>query len=217
MGNCLEQLVEIGSAQLCSVEPKLSEDASALAGSLSEDLVELLQKKNGFYAFESALHIFPSISVGKEIGLELWNSPTLWKDSYKGLTQDYLFFAEDVFGGQFCIRDNMVCTFEPETGKIEQIANNFEDWAKLILCNFQVLTGYTLAHQWQEINGPIPSGMRLVPKIPFVLGGEFHLENLCLLDSVRAMHLRGEIAIQIRDTPDGAKIRFSVREDHSKS
>lgn len=34
-----------------------------------------------------------------------------------------MFFAEDVFGGQFCIKDNQVYRFDPETGGLDVIAD----------------------------------------------------------------------------------------------
>jgi hypothetical protein len=76
---------------------------------------------------------------------------------------------------------------------------DFEGWAAAILDDFNALTGFPLAHEWQGANGQLAAGMRLVPKIPFVAGGEFSVENLCAPDSVRAMRLRGSIAVQIRD------------------
>lgn len=36
------------------------------------------------------------------------------------------FFAEDVFGGQFCIKDSKVYTFDPETGSLGYLADDIE-------------------------------------------------------------------------------------------
>ena len=61
------------------------------------ELFKVLQSKNGFYAFESALHVFPLNSeVGVEISLETWNSDSLWRSSYGTLT-DGLFFSQKTF------------------------------------------------------------------------------------------------------------------------
>ena len=35
-----------------------------------------------------------------------------------------LFFAEDVFGGQFCLRSDGVYTFDPETGDFDKLASS---------------------------------------------------------------------------------------------
>lgn len=47
-------------------------------------------------------------------------------------------------------------------------------------------------------------------KIPFVLGGEFSLDNLYLFSSVKNMRSRGNIANQILDLPDGMEIQIKV-------
>jgi hypothetical protein len=52
--------------------------------------------------------------------------------------------------------------------------------------------------------------MRLVPRIPFVLRGKFSVQNLHALDSVVAMRMRGSVAVQVKDLPDGAKVRFKI-------
>jgi hypothetical protein len=82
----------------------------------------------------------------------------------------------------------------------------------LILDDYEVLTGYPLAAEWQALNGRLPARQRLVPKVPFVAGGEFEIGNLYALDSVEGMCLRASLAVQIRDLPDGAKFRFTVRD-----
>jgi hypothetical protein len=48
--------------------------------------------------------------------------------------------------------------------------------------------------------------MRLLPKLPFVLGGEYNLDNLYLANSVEGMRFRGSIARQIQNIPDGNKV-----------
>jgi len=53
-------------------------------------------------------------------------------------------------------------------------------------------------------------GSRLMPKIPFVLGGRYRVENLYSLGSASAMKSRGNLARQFKDLPDGAQVRFEV-------
>ena len=206
----IEKLVSIGSHPLGNSPPKLSEALLNLAGALGEELYFLLSQKNGFYAFESALHVFPAGHLNDIIELEAWNSEQLWKECYGSLTENCLFFAEDIFGGQFCVLNNKICSFDPETGDIQEIADNFERWAKCILDDYNMMTGYSLAHSWQEKYGAIPVNRRLLPKIPFVCGGEFKIDNLYLVDAVKGMKFRADIAKQIRDCPDGSKITIRV-------
>ncbi len=180
-------------------------------GRLLSELTEMLRARNGFYAFESALHVFSSgdPDAGTE-SLEAWNEPAGWRSGYDGLADGFTFFAEDVFGSQFAIRDERVCMFDPETGSAEAMATSVEDWADQLLSDYEVLTGFPLAHRWQQAHGPIPVGKRLVPKIPFVLGGDFEISNVYLLDAHEGMRLRAELAVQLRDLPDGAQVQYRV-------
>jgi hypothetical protein len=181
--------------------------------SLVEELSRMLFRKNGFYAFEASLHIFSwddSMSQDGNFGLQAWNERALWRDCYDGLTDGLLFFAEDIFGGQFAIRENEVIFFDPESGDIEVLAKSIEDWAAKILLNYPELTGYPLAHSWQAINGPISRGKRLLPKIPFILGGDYEVNNLFAVDAVKGMRYRGELWKQLRDLPDGAQVRLKA-------
>lgn len=206
----LDKLLSNASSPLSEYEPEISGELRTLAGSLADDLLRMLCQRNGFYALESALHVFPARSSQQEIGLDDWNDNALWRDAYKELADGCLFFAEDVFGGQFCIKDNQVNTFDPETGALDYLADDMEGWAKAIIGDYEVLTGYPLAHQWQKQNGQLPAKKRLLPKMPFVAGGEFNLDNLYLADAVEGMRFRADIANQIRDLPDGAQIKFNV-------
>lgn len=172
----------------------------------------LLGEKNGFYAFEGALHVFSDLGTTQEKGVLEWNSDGLWRSAYDGLAGEAVFFAEDVFGVQFCVLDGSIATFDPETGAFETIAKDMEAWAAQILSDASLWTGYGLAHEWQMRHGPLPPGERLVPKIPFVLGGEYDVANLHALDATKAMLFRASIAVQIRDLPDGAAIKLRVVE-----
>ncbi len=210
MSESLDKLLSSASSSLNTSVPALSDEVRVLAGSLADDLLNMLNTQNGFYALESALHVFPSHSNQHEIGLDDWNSDVLWRSEYQGMADGCLFFAEDVFGGQFCIKVNKIYTFDPETGALDYLADDIEGWAKAIITDYEVLTGYPLAHQWQENHGQLPAKKRLLPKIPFVAGGEFTLENLYLHGAIEGMKFRADIANQIKDLPDGAQIQFNV-------
>ena len=205
-----EKLIRLGGAALSPAEPILPAGLLELAGPLAGELIELLKRKNGFYAFESALHVMPAQARGPEIGLADWNSESSWIHEYGGLAKGLLFFAEDIFGCQFCIGADGVYQFDPETGQTEKLATDLDGWADAILRDHPYLTGYPLAHEWQQANGALAPGKRLVPKQPFVAGGEFAVANLAPLDAVAAMQMRGHIAVQIKDLPDGATITLKV-------
>ena len=206
----LGKLLSNSSSPLSDHKPEISAQSRRLAGALVDPLLGVLYQRNGFYSLERALHFFPTHSSLSEIGICDWNENSLWRDRYKNLANDCVFFAEDAFGGQFCIKDSRVYIFDPETGSLEYLADDIGGWAQAIVNDYEALTGYPLAHQWQIKNGQIPAGKRLLPKLPFILGGEFEIDNLYLADAVKGMISRANIANQIKDFPDGTKIKFNV-------
>jgi len=208
--NPLSKLAEIGSKGILT-EPLFSEDAGLKEwGSNGAELLEWLKQKNGFYAFESALHVFPIGAKDGVMDLETWNRPDAWRGTYAGLADGYLFFGEDIFGNQFCLKRDGIGSFDAETGAVTHLADNLSGWAKLILSDFELHTGQRLAHAWQSQNRPLKPGERLVPKTPFVTGGEYAIQNLAAIEASRGMTFRGDLAVQIRDLPDGTQIRYSV-------
>src|SRR6266568_426623 len=77
-------------------------------GRLNEELLALLRLKNGFYAFESALHVLPAAPFENEMTLSRWNSFGLWRHEYGELADKKLFFAEDACGNQFCLHEGQI-------------------------------------------------------------------------------------------------------------
>src|SRR6266516_1930456 len=165
----------------------------------AQELLHLLELKNGFYAFESALQIFPAAHFEGQMTLSRWNSHGVWKYEYEGIADGKLFFAQEGFGNQFCIFENQIWFFDAESGDLELSANTLEQWAAKILTDYEMQTGYPLVHQWQLRNGQLHQDHRLMPKMPFVLGGKYELENLYSLKAISAMRTRGNLAKQIKN------------------
>jgi hypothetical protein len=210
MDRPVEQLLEIASE---SIAPLHASGLSSVAADLDRAgaaLREMLERKNGFFCFESALHVFPYVTVERSWGLADWNEPQLWKVDFRGLADGTFCFAEDVFANQFLLSKDGIATFNPETGDRETIASTLTEWAEKLLINYNELTGYPIAHQWQLEHGVLEPRHRLIPKRPFVLGGKYTMQNLVALDGVRVMKNLGNLAHQIHYLPDGAPIQFEI-------
>jgi hypothetical protein len=203
----VEQLLSISSEPLAPRAKALSKLLEPYA--LGSELFHMLECKNGFYAFESALHALPLTSA-TEISLEEWNAGSLWRDGYQDMSEGLLFFAEDVFQNQFCLSPDGVLRFEAETGATTFTADSVEGWAEKILGDHRRQTAWPLASKWQAENGPLPTGKRLMPKIPFFLGGEHSISNLWVGDSVEGMRFKADLASQTRNSPDGSAVRLII-------
>ena len=118
----INRLVSIASPFVAS---RLENDDDLLdwkdRGARFDELIELLSRRNGFYAFESALHIFPWVTVADAndiIGLQDGNAPNAWRKWYQDLLDQIIFFAKDIFGVQFGIAGDDIVRFDPEAGML---------------------------------------------------------------------------------------------------
>src|SRR5690242_16827205 len=124
----LHELLELATPPIRRVPAALDGMVAGVGPEHAELLLPILEAKNGFYAFESALHVLSDSGTTHEAGLAAWNAPDLWRDQYDGqMTEGCIFFAEDVFGNQFCSRNGWICSFDAETAKIEPIARDAEE------------------------------------------------------------------------------------------
>ena len=205
----IEKLLSIGSESLAAKPSASPEFLREYA--LGSELFHMLEQKNGFYAFEFALHVFP-LTPDPETGLEGWNAGSLWRNEYGDLAQGLLFFAEDILQDQFCLSKDQggVYRFHAETGQTTFMAESVEQWAGLILSSYRTETGWPLVREWQEKNGPLPLGKRLMPKTPFFLGGEYKIENLWAGNPLEGMRFKADVAMQTRHLPEGAKVKLNI-------
>lgn len=208
----LEKLLSIAGEPL-ALPDTLDARSRDLAGTRADELESLLLRCNGFYAFESALHVFATgaTAPGSETSLQQWNDPQLWRFEFPELEEaPVLFFAEDVFGVQFCLCQGQVYTFDPETGRFEYLADDLEGWAATLLADYKVLTGWPLANAWQALHGPLAQGQRLLPLTGFAFGGSFSVDNLRAGDAIEGMRYRGCIARQVAGVADGSVVKLTV-------
>src|SRR5262245_59922628 len=142
----LQRLLTVGGSALlpeCAAVD-LSELTTQWRG-LAGALTELLTEKNGFYAFESSLLVRTLKYGGLPLGVLQWNEASLWKQDYSdGMLDRLLCFAEDAFGNQFALDGSGIVAVDSETGKPEHIASSVDEWAKVVLEDYNYRTGYPL-------------------------------------------------------------------------
>ena len=208
MGPNTRKLASTSSQQVAPGKPRVEFSASTRSPAIERELAELLHHKNGFSAFESALHVFPAQSLHNVIGIADWNTVETWKYAYEGRADHLLCFAEDIFANQFALAGRSIVLFHAETSETSAFANSLEDWAQRILEDYDYLAGYTFAHQWQATNGALPATDRLRPIHPFVAGGEYAVGNMRAVPRAEVLRTLGPFAAQIADVPDGGGIRL---------
>lgn len=206
--DALSKLIEVSSPALGSVDfdmRQFPEEEKNTANALRP----LLAARNGFCAFDSALHVYGTSSLEEPTIFE-WNSLRGWKEEYGDLASGAFAFAEDLFGNQFCIFHGEFVLFNIETACTTRMGVTAEDWADTLLSDVGYWTGFQLASEWQELNGPIPFGKRLFPRRPFLLGGEYDVSNLWLGDVVNAIGFYGFIARHTASLSDGTHVEIDL-------
>jgi hypothetical protein len=182
-----------------------------LGPGLLGELSELLAHTNGFAAFNAGLQVFRVGEPGLGPELGAWNADETWRYTYGHLTDGLFFFAQDLFGVQFAIEERRrVSTFDPETGERTTIGADLDDWAGWLLADPDVRAADSFAKRWQDTHGALDHMQRLLPRTFFVLGGDYDDANLQPADAVTAMRIRGPIAQQVHDLPDGEPLRINL-------
>ncbi len=171
---------------------------------------QFIQAQNGIYAFDRALHIFGCSERFPFHHLQTRNAPSEWRNMYGDAASGLVFFAEDIFGNLYAKASEKVVLFDLETGERNEVASDFSTWVRYILQDTDYATGQSLAAEWQRLHDPLPYSSRLCPKKPFVVGGEFVVDNLYALAWDKGLLFRADIARQLRDLPDGTPIQFKI-------
>lgn len=203
--SALDDLVARGRSPLGPpVEPDLGDG-------LPGELAALLSATNGFAAFNYGVQVFHCGPDGLGPELGSWNDEATWKYAYGGLADGLLCFGQDLFGVQFAIEDGLrVATFDPETGDRRTIGESLGDWAAWLLARPDERGLRSFATAWQNLHGPLDHGERLLPRRSFIFGGEYAEDNLTVSDAVTAMRVRGPVAQQVHDLPDGAPVTLGT-------
>ena len=196
----IEHLTRIASDSICPTAP-------ASRVSLPDSLALLLTAKNGLFAFEGALLVLPTEGDGRIPGLFQWNDNDGWRRHYPRLPGEILFFAMDAFACQFGVSTSgAIYRLESETGDLTLHSAGLAEWAEKVMLNYDFETGWSVAKEWQEHWGPLESGERLLGKHPFVLGGDYVVENLVALPCADAMKKLGRLAEQVAAVPEGSTV-----------
>lgn len=176
----------------------------------------LLERINGGYLFQRALHLFGACERPAWHSLAAWNAPATWRDAYGPLTDGLIFFAEDAFGDQYAYSRRPgepsaeVLRFESELGRAHAVAPTFAAWIDgLLLQPSSLLPIDVIAAQAAE-------GKRLQPGNQlFAWPPLFSLEaaegvTVGHVDALEAMRFRGDLASKISGLPTGTQVKITL-------
>lgn len=172
-------------------------------------LTPLLSQRNGFYSYERSLHVFGSgeSMAPEEMTVERWNTcGSAWSRSFPQLAT-HVVFAEDLFGGPFSVdpRGHVFRT-DPEVAETVHYADSLLEWASRIETDPAGELGSGLGIAWQQAVRRLASAERLLPIRPFVLGGDYEVDNLIAVSNGMALSEYVQLARVLRSIPDGQTV-----------
>ncbi|MEL6809886.1 MAG: SMI1/KNR4 family protein [Bacteroidota bacterium] len=171
---------------------------------------EYVKLSNGGFYYNNSLHFFGSSLKNKSHDIGFMND--LLKMSYGEIVNGLFFFGEDVFGNMFAFKNDEVYSFNIESAKMELIAQNFKDFLVKLEEDLDYLTGISFVKELtRDQVYQLAYGHRITPKYPFVLGGDYSIENMILKDYEENIEFNSSIAKQIYDLPDGTKIEIDFK------
>jgi len=164
--------------------------------------------ENGGLFFKQSLQLYCVTSSNDFMDIEHVNQ--VLNKEYGPLFENLLSFGQDIFGNQFAfdLANQKVISFNCETGEKNFLADNFKDWLAVLFNDFAFYTGVTYAESWLEKNN-IELGQRLVPIKPFVIGGDYSIDNFYTLDFPKYLTYNADIAKQIFNLKDGEKVKIT--------
>jgi len=196
----IKKLINESSGAISSEKFSSPEILQENSSDLARELENVLIQKNGFFLLEGAIHVY---SDQQMINV----NSVYFKDKYDDLLNGVIFFAQDIFAVQFCIKDNQVFSFNPETGFFDFIAKDFKGWVELLFVD-PTISGVNIARKWSDVEKGLEFDERLVPIQLFMFGGEYKINNLKPHSLKNAIEIYHGNWYAVKDIPDGKEIKI---------
>ncbi|TSJ44341.1 SMI1/KNR4 family protein [Mucilaginibacter corticis] len=171
--------------------------------------LKFITVSNGGFFFDNSLQIYSVNNIPDFRSIYAINE--VIKRAYSSIIKDDFFFAQEIFGNQFGFTSNGIVFLNIETGERNIIASDFDDWINVLKSDLNFLTGKNIIQSWNNANESIDYNERLCPKKPFVIGGDYKVENLYPSVFPKYLLLNANIASQIFNLPDGTAVKLNIK------
>ncbi|WP_158826716.1 SMI1/KNR4 family protein [Mucilaginibacter lacusdianchii] len=169
---------------------------------------DFIEVSNGGFFYGKSLSIY-AIDSNKDYN-DIQSINNMIRKEYSRIIDDEYFFGEEIFGNQFGFSGKGIVFFNIETGEKEYIAQSFKEWLKVIDEDLDYYTGKNLSLEWNTQNEELKFNERLCPKKPFIIGGEYKVDNLYRCSYPSYFSTNANIANQVFDLPDGTPIKLKI-------
>ncbi|WP_341839631.1 SMI1/KNR4 family protein [Chitinophaga caseinilytica] len=166
---------------------------------------------NGGFYFNRSLQLYgfsgqEAFKNANEINIQI-------QTHFGKLAEKLFAFGQDIFGYQFAFIEGSsdIVYFNSETGEKEIMANSFSEWLQVLEDKLDYYTGEPFMIDWIKEKGKLDIDARLIPIKPFVIGGDYEVDNLHVLHFPKYLEYYADMARQISVLPDGAAVRLTIR------
>jgi hypothetical protein len=180
---------------------------------LSKEIVDqeyfsFIKMRNGGYFCNYGIQFY---SISDQIDYQsIFYLNDLLRNEFGSIISDMFFIGQDIFGNQFGMKKKGYYLFNIETGDIEFLAKCFDDLLEVIYYNLSYYSGKELIAEWVMRNNKFIASDRFAPKIPFVLGGDYTIDNIYSLNCILNIRNNANIAKQVHNLPDGTNFKIEI-------
>lgn len=168
---------------------------------------------NGGFFFGQSLQVY-DLGENKNFNNILSVNTTL-VENFGDIFKDLFAFAQDIFGNQFVYdqKRDAFAFFCAESGERQSMGNTFSEWLDVFVADRDYYTGQSYEQQW-KLQHDLPFDHRIMPKIPFIIGGDFEVSNFYTSAYPKYHSFNADFAKQIINLPDGQKIKLVIKNTH---
>ncbi|MCG8388139.1 MAG: SMI1/KNR4 family protein [Cytophagales bacterium] len=177
--------------------------------SLPKELQNFLEQVNGIIAFGGGLQIYGCVKQPDWFSLR-----TAWNEllrTYEQLTSNDIPFAQDCMGDHFVLRNSQVFYMNCETGEIDNLELNFNEFLREAISNPVEFLSLNPLLQYRKDGGTLEPGELLNAYPPFSMKAE--PERMYSIKNVPALEQRSYLADfykQTKNLKDGQQIKVKV-------
>ncbi len=176
-------------------DPACAQATLEAAGRSADDHARFLQRWNGCYALNGALHVFGARPEPPNQSLDAWNRNDGWREGFGMLVEGCWFFAESAFGDQFGYRDGKVVRLRMLDARIEPVAPNFAAWLEAAFLDPPRWLSLDLFDAAVRRLGALPFGGHFGPPPTWPLGTPLRADALDVLPARDNLELRAASSI----------------------
>lgn len=169
----------------------------------------IIETNNRSFFYNQALQIYAHSSAYAFNNIDHINA--LLQSEYGEIFEGLVSFGQDIFGMQFCFDTvrNVVVFFDSESGERKNIASDFMGWISVVESDLEYYTGLNVLKTWLSFE-KFHYQQRLCPKIPFIMGGEYKMDNLYSANFPNSINAYANIARQVYNLPDGTQVKINI-------